>query len=158
MSAHVMAATPRNEYDRSPPSSTTRDRKAPQSSAMQEAARTRPYSAGIVELHNSFAIGKALSENAAAAEARVDELCEKSRRVRKHEAPAGGADAAEFMASGMDYEKPLDQPPGSLHLPDDLRNRIRSYGDAWLQRITDADLAGLDFFWLLSSHRPPERQ
>lgn len=103
---------------------------------------------GIVELHNSFAIAKALSDNAAAAEARVDELCDKSRRLRQRDAPAGGADAAEFMAPRMDYEKPLDQPPGSLHFPDDFRNRIRSYGDAWLQRITDADLAGLDFSWL----------
>jgi hypothetical protein len=103
---------------------------------------------GIIELHNSFDVAKALSDNAAAAEARVDELCEKSRRLRQRSAPSGGADAAEFMAPRTDYEKPLDQPPGALHLPDEVRDRIRSYGDAWLQRITDADLQELDFSWL----------
>jgi hypothetical protein len=48
----------------------------------------------------------------------------------------------------MDYEKPFDQPPGLLHLPDELRARIEGYGASWPQSIPDSDLAGRDFAWL----------
>src|SRR4051794_33697357 len=64
---------------------------------------------GIVGLHNSFAVAEALSKNAATAEARVNELCEKSRQLRSKPSRASGErDAAQFMAPLMDYEEPLD--------------------------------------------------
>ena len=52
------------------------------------------------------------------------------------------------MAPLMDYERPADDPPGRLHLADDLRKRLGGYGEDWPAKITDADLAGLDFAWL----------
>jgi len=53
------------------------------------------------------------------------------------------------MAPLMDYEPPLDKPPGRLHLRADLAERLSSYGREWPVRITDADLTGLDFGWLV---------
>lgn len=107
---------------------------------------------GVVAFRNSFAIGETLNRNAAAAEAYLGKLCEETDRLREQPAmrePSTRAqDAAQFMAPLMDYEKPLDEPPGRLHLPDELRQRIREYGPDWLTRITDRDLAGLDFAWL----------
>jgi len=52
------------------------------------------------------------------------------------------------MAPLIDYEMPLHDPPGRLHLPDDLTGRIRAYDADWISRITDRDLAGFDFSWL----------
>jgi hypothetical protein len=103
--------------------------------------------AGIVGFQNSFAVSKALSLNADAAEANLDKLCDEARKAPLLHGE-GGADAADFMAPRMDYEAPLDKPPGALHLPDELRSRISSYGAEWPTRISAADLAGLDFGWL----------
>jgi hypothetical protein len=82
----------------------------------------------------------------------VDRLCEETRKLRERPVLPNRSgregDAAEFMAPLMDYEKPLDDPPGRLHLSDELRKRIGSYGQDWPAKITDRDLAGLDFAWM----------
>lgn len=106
----------------------------------------------LVRLGQGFALGELLSKNAAHAEAWVDRFCEESRRLAA-QGPARpqrprSRDAAAFFAPLIDYEKPLDQPPGRLHLPDELRQRINGYGADWPTRIADQDLAGLDFGWM----------
>ena len=95
---------------------------------------------------------EALEKNAANADAYVDKLCSESAKLRDHPpmpAPTGNDhDAAEFMAPLIDYEKPLDQPPGALHLTDELRAHLLAGFPDWSQRISDGDLAGLDFGWM----------
>lgn len=104
---------------------------------------------GLVQL---FALGEALAKNAAHADAYVDKLCEENRKLSERrplrQLPPRKQDAAVFMAPLMDYEKPLDQPPGKLHLSDEFRQRINDYGADWPTRIDERDLAGLDFGWL----------
>jgi hypothetical protein len=106
----------------------------------------------LVALGQAFSLGEALSKNAAQAEAHLARLCEEGRKLRERPAvPEPGSrerDAAQFMADLVDYEMPLHDPPGRLHLPDALRARVGSYGADWLTRVSDADLAGLDFAWL----------
>ena len=49
----------------------------------------------------------------------------------------------------MDYEAPFAQPPGKLHLPDDIRERLTAIGPEWWPtRVPDDILARLDFGWL----------
>ena len=62
--------------------------------------------------------------------------------------PPTGLDAAEFLAPLVDYEKPIDQPYGKLHISDELKEHIAKGWPDWSQQITDADLAGLDFGWM----------
>lgn len=61
-----------------------------------------------------------LNENAANANKYVDKFCEGAKKLHAdHWAggePGTQTDAAAFMAPLMDYEKPLDDPPGKLHL------------------------------------------
>lgn len=106
----------------------------------------------LVRLGQGFALGELLSKNAAHAEAWVDRFCEQSRRLAAQGPPRPQRprtrDAAAFFAPLIDYEKPLDQPFGRLHLPDELRQRVGGYGADWPTRITDQDLAGLDFGWM----------
>jgi hypothetical protein len=83
----------------------------------------------------------------------VDRFCGETSKVRVDGGVAdaitqGSNDAAAFMNSQIDYERPLDKPPGLLHLPDVLLERVRGYGAAWPARVTAGDLAGLDFSWL----------
>ena len=98
-----------------------------------------------------------LARNARDADAYVDKLCEEGRRLREKPPlpgePGTKHDAAAFMAALIDYESPLDNPPGYLHLRPDLAARLRSYGPDWPARITDTDLAGLDFDWLVQLRR-----
>ncbi len=105
----------------------------------------------VAPLAQAFALGEALSQNAANAEAYVDRLCAESRALRERPALRNWhtreRDAAVFMAPLIDYEKPLDEPPGLLHLPDELRARINSYASDWT-RIPYQELAGLDFSWM----------
>ena len=106
----------------------------------------------VVGLVQSFALGEALAKNAADADRYVDKLCEEHQKLSDKPPlktlPHRDRDAAVFMAPLADYEKPLDQPPGKLHLPDELRQRIGSYGAEWPARIDPRDAAGLDFSWL----------
>lgn len=104
-----------------------------------------------------FTFGEALDKNAANADKYLDRLCEESAKLRDHPPiqPLEGRahDAAQFMVDLIDYEKPLDQPPGRLHLPDELAQRLGPLGPQgnaadWGVRITSADLAALDFSWL----------
>lgn len=105
-----------------------------------------------VRMERDFAISVALVVNAANADAWVDRLCERAERLRAvpalPEPSRGTREAAAFMEPLIDYEKPLDEPPGRLRLPEELRERLRQYGADWPSKITDADLAGLDFRWL----------
>ncbi len=57
-------------------------------------------------------------------------------------------DAAEFMAPLMDYDVPMGELPGRLHLPGELRRRITGYGVDWPTSVTDEDLSTLDFTWM----------
>ena len=104
----------------------------------------------LISMGQSLALGEALAKNAANADKFVDKLCSETAKLKQHPSMPDNAgtkaDAAEFMAPRVDYEKPLDQPPGSLHLSDELRTKLR---DAeWLSKITDEDLAGRDFSWM----------
>jgi hypothetical protein len=107
---------------------------------------------GVDTLVQAFALGDALSKNASNADAYVDRLCAASSSLRDRpvlrDSYRRDRDAAAFMAPLIDYEKPLDDPPGRLHLPDELRQRINSYGSEWPMRITDRDLIGLEFSWM----------
>ena len=111
----------------------------------------------LVSLGQGYLFGEALTRNAANADGFVDRLCAESARLREHppmKTLEGRAhDAAQFMADLIDYEKPLDQPPGRLHLPEELALRLGPAGPQgnqsdWGARITSADLAALDFSWL----------
>jgi hypothetical protein len=104
----------------------------------------------LISMGQSLALGEALAKNAANAEKFVDKLCGESAKLKAHPAlpdTAGtNADAAAFMAPRIDYEKPLDQPPGSLHISDELRAKLRD--SDWLSKVTDEELAGRDFSWM----------
>ncbi|HEX4384323.1 MAG TPA: hypothetical protein VH083_15285, partial [Myxococcales bacterium] len=104
----------------------------------------------LIAMGQSLQLGEPLAKNAANADKYVDKLCAETSKLKAHPAipdNAGvNADAAVFMAPRMDYEKPLDQPPGSLHLSDELRAKLRDAD--WLAKITEADLAGRDFSWM----------
>ena len=106
----------------------------------------------VVGLVQSFALGEALAKNAADADAYVDKLCEEHRKLGEknplRDLPKRQRDAAFFLAPLIDYEAPLDKPVGRLHLPDELRQRIASYGPDWPTRIDARDAAGLDFSWM----------
>jgi hypothetical protein len=99
----------------------------------------------LVAMGQSLALADAVAQNAANAAKYVDKFCAQNARLPALPAAGTNADAAAFMAPRMDYEKPLDEPPGSLHLPDELRARLRGAG--WLDKVTDADLQR-DFSWL----------
>jgi hypothetical protein len=104
----------------------------------------------LVAMGQSLSLGEALAKNAANADKYVDKLCADAAKLRANPAmpdPAGAnADAAAFMAPRMDYERPLDLPHGSLHLPDELHTRLRD--PAWISKIAESDLQGLDFSWM----------
>lgn len=113
----------------------------------------------LVALGQGFVFGEALDQNAANAAQYVDRLCEESAKLREHPPmqtlDGSEHDAAQFMADLIDYESPLDQPPGKLHLPAELAARLGGVGPQgnqsdWGVRITSADLAALDFSWLTS--------
>jgi hypothetical protein len=161
--APVRAAAPHAAADTAGPKTAAARHPAPPSAPSAAPATSAPDGgaaasgnpavfAGIVGFHNSFALSKALSLNAEAADQYLDKLCEQSRKLAEapqfHDAGAGASDAAAYMAPRMDYEHPLENPPGALHLADDLRARISSYAADWPARISAADLAGLDFSWL----------
>jgi len=99
--------------------------------AGQPAAASPGVFGGVDTLVQAFALGDALSKNASNADAYVDRLCAASSSLRERpvlrDLYPRDRDAAAFMAPLIDYEKPLDDPPGRLHLPDELRERITSY-------------------------------
>ncbi len=101
-----------------------------------------------------LALREALATNAAKAERYIGVLCDDVRELRQKppfpSPPPWRRDAARFLAPLLDYEKPYDDLEGQLHLPDDLRQRIHSYGNQWLALISDGDLEGLDFEWMSS--------
>jgi RNA polymerase sigma factor (sigma-70 family) len=106
----------------------------------------------LVAMGQGFTLAEMLSKNASNADRYVDLFCDKAKTIRQKPRPGGepgtSSDAASFMAPLMDYEKPLDDPPGKLHFAAPFRDRIHAYGDDWPALITDQDLAGLDFAWL----------
>jgi len=106
----------------------------------------------LVAQGQNLELGEALARNARSADAYVDRLCEEGRKLHDRpalpDAPTHDRDAAAFMAPLVDYEKPLDDPPGRLHLGDPLAERLKSYGVDWPRKISDGDLAGLDFGWM----------
>ena len=111
----------------------------------------------LVSLGQGYALSEALARNAAHADEQVDKLCSLGAKLRE-KPPMGapektGLDAAEFMAPLIDYEKPLDQPPGKLHLSEELREHLVKGWPDWSQQITDGDLASLDFSWLRELQR-----
>jgi hypothetical protein len=107
----------------------------------------------LVELGQGFTLAEALAKNAKDADEHVDRLCDQNRKLQAHSgipppSTGGTSDAAAFMAPLIDYEKPLDHPPGLLHLPSDVVARIQGYGADWPTRISSQDIAGRDFSWL----------
>ncbi len=96
-------------------------------------------------------LSKLLADNAVAADREVDKFCDRAQALRDQPLgpqPGKDRDAALYLASRVDYAEPFDQPPGALALPRPLRARFVEYQQDWLTRITDADLAGLDFSWM----------
>src|SRR5258708_13362270 len=108
--------------------------------------------ARFVALGQGFALGEALEKNALNADAYVDRLCNETRKLRENpampEMNSAQRDAAEFMAPLMDYDVPMGELPGRLHLPGELRRRITGYGVDWPTSVTDEDLSTLDFTWM----------
>lgn len=111
----------------------------------------------LVSLGQGLLFGEALDKNADNADAWVDRLCAESAKLREHPPmktlEGREHDAAQFMADLIDNERPLDQPPGKLHLPEELAQRLGPAGPQgnqsdWGVRIPGADLAALDFSWL----------
>jgi hypothetical protein len=107
----------------------------------------------LVELGQAASAHDAIRDNAAKAKQYVKRFCEETAKLRvdggvPNALTQGANDAAAFMNSQIDYSKPLDNPPGLLHLPDAFLERIRSYGAAWPEKVTAADLQGLDVSWL----------
>ncbi len=125
---------------------------APDAGRASDPGTNPPMFGWLVALGQDFLIGEVLARNAANADAYVDRLCEQSRRLqeksRTSQPTTREHDAASFMAPLIDYEAPLDKPPGALHVADDLSQRLRDYGQDWPMRITDPDLDGLDFGWM----------
>ena len=112
----------------------------------------------LVALGQGYAFAEALQKNAAHAEAYIDKLCAESAKLREKgpmkPPQSRSADAAEYMAPLVDFEKPFDQPPGRLHLSEELRQHLTAGpGTDWGAKITDADLAALDFSWLTALAR-----
>jgi hypothetical protein len=89
---------------------------------------------------------EALAGNARNAERYVDRLCEDARSLRERPplrvVLSRERDAAPFLAPLVDSAQPR------LRLGEALRARLRSYGADWPARITDEDVAGLDFRWM----------
>jgi hypothetical protein len=120
--------------------------------ALKPDAGPPPLFGPLVAMGQGITLAALLNENAANADKYVDQFCEGTKKLQADH-PAGGdpgtqSDAAQFMAPLMDYEKPLDEPPGKLHLAQPFRDRISGYHQDWPTLITDQDLAGLDFSWL----------
>jgi len=111
----------------------------------------------LVTLGQGLELGEELAKNARMADEYVDRLCEEGNKLHEHPALPDGSsrdsDAADFMAPLVDYEKPIDDPPGRLHLADALAERLKSYGNDWPMKISDADLEGLDFGWMTTLRR-----
>ena len=108
---------------------------------------------GLVRLGQGFQLGEALEKNAESADRNVERFCEEARKHRERspmpEPATRERDAAAFLAPLVDWQKPLDDPPGRLHLSAALLRRIASYGDEWWPtRPTAQDLTGLDFSWM----------
>lgn len=108
--------------------------------------------AKLVGMGQGIAFAEALMRNAQQADAFVDKLCEETRKLHDHPAlpdhDEHNHDAAGFMAPLVDYESPLDQPPGRLHIAEPLRGRLNAYGADWPTKIAPEDFAGLGFGWL----------
>ena len=134
-------------------------REAPEAAAASSASkRGDPALFGkLVALGQSLELGEVLATNARMADAYVDKLCEEGNKLHEHPALPDGSsrdrDAADFMALLVDYEKPIDDPPGRLHVADALAERLKSYGADWPAKISDADLEGLDFGWMTALGR-----
>jgi hypothetical protein len=111
----------------------------------------------LVALGQGLELGEALVQNARVADAYVDKLCEEGRKLREHPAlpdsPSHDRDAAEFMAPLVDYEQPLEDPPGRLRVAGALADRLKGYGADWPAKISDRDLEGLDFGWMSALQR-----
>jgi hypothetical protein len=120
--------------------------------ALKPDAGPLPLFGPLVAMGQGITLAALLNENAANADKYVDQFCEGAKKLQA-DRPAGGepgthADAAQFMAPLMDYEKPLDEPTGKLHLSQAFRDRISGYHQDWPTLIKDQDLAGLDFSWM----------
>ena len=88
------------------------------------------------------AIRRRLEQNAKLAEKYVDRFCEESKQI--HRPPPTSRtqkkDASSFLTVRIDWEDNT-RPPGLLHLPEAVRQRIKSYGSSWPTMITEADYA-----------------
>ncbi len=131
---------------------TTVDTTPPTAETQHAKSLREKIRAFFIRFGQRFDLALGLRKNAADAEAFVDQLCAESRILRERplfRAPQGyERDAAPFLVPLIGYEKPLDYPPGQLQLMDELRTHLKSYGSDWLTKITDQDLAGVDFSWM----------
>ena len=137
------------------PPSPTRDAGPSASRGPTDARLPDPSLFGkLVSLGQGFTLSETLAKNAQSAEQYLDQLCQKSARLRARpplrDLPKEpGHDAAEFMAPLIDYAGPHDQPPGRLHISDELRAKLAGpLGADWGAKVTAADLAAIDFSWL----------
>jgi len=117
-----------------------------------DAAQLRKLAAAV-DIHTVASVREALAINAQNADKFVDKLCDKNRKLYGDGGipappPPGNRDAAQFMARMIDYEKPLDNPPGLLHLPRDLVEQVEGWGATWPSKLNAEDGAEMDFSWL----------
>jgi hypothetical protein len=123
----------------------------PVSIAFKPDAGPPPLFGPLVAMGQGITLAALLNENAANADKYLDKFCEGAKKLHAdHWAggePGTQTDAAAFMAPLMDNEKPLDDPPGKLHLSQAFRDRLSGYHQDWPTLITDQDLAGLDGSW-----------
>jgi len=142
--------TPRNVISRSRPEANVQT--DGRLGGSDDAAQVRTL-AQAVDAHTVASVREALAINAQNADKFVDKLCDKSRTLYGDggiPAPPqpGNRDAALFMARMIDYEKPLDNPPGLLHLPRGLVEEVEGWGATWPSKLNAKDAVGMDFSWL----------
>lgn len=108
--------------------------------------------AKAVEAGEALTVQELLDKNAKEADQYVDRFCEQAGKFRDGGVPqshfSGERDAAPYLTRQIDFERPLDLPPGLLHLPAALQARLQGYGADWLTKIVPQDWQGLDFSWL----------
>jgi hypothetical protein len=124
----------------------------------REVTRAAPPDAGPAQAAESpepgLTLDDWLGQNGADAAKNIDEYCALAKSLADTPDLLSGRDrdASSYLAVRVDWDDP-QRPPGLLHLPEALRQRIISYGPAWPAAITDADLADVDLSWMSELHK-----
>ena len=150
---HVAASRPRDVEPRIVLAALPGER--PQVDAIDEAAPVDAGFAGAFAVLDGGTEAAAwFAQNAKSAEELVETYCEESRKLKDAHLGAGSEgsdsnarDAASYLSVRVDWENGM-RPPGLLHLPEALHQRMLKYGADWPTRVTDSDLSEVSFGWL----------